>query len=181
MSSTNRLQELQDLEKWYENNDDPWNYETTPDDKKRIDILLSEIPDKQYKRVLDIGCGNGFVTKKLPGQFILGTDISEGAIRAAKKIETDNLKFEKASLFGLDKQLEGQFDLIVITGVLYPQYIGNAHVTVYETIDRLLAKGGILVSVHIDEWYKAQFPYLKLNEIFYPYRDYNHRLEIYVK
>lgn len=179
------LQPLDDLEKWYSKKD-PWNYETSPDDIKRRDILLSEIPQRLYKNVLDIGCGHGFVTRKLPGQNITGVDISKKAIQQAKKIKKDDnqrVGYITGSIYDLEKIFgdKKQFDLIIITGVLYPQYIGNSLTLIYMIINKLLASGGILVSVHIDEWYSAAFPYFLIKEQFYPYRHYNHRLEVYKK
>ena len=174
------LQPIEELEEWHKK-DDPWGYYNNPEDTKRIDILLSEIPRKNYKNVLDIGCGQGFVTRVLPWTKITGVDISQEAIKKAKAFETEKLKFVHASLFSLNKIFDKQFDLILITGVLYTQYIGNSLNLCYRIVDKLLDDSGILVSVHIDEWYKARFAYLLLKDYFYDYREYTHRLEVYVK
>lgn len=174
------IQKIKDLEDWH-NKKDPWDYENNKHDFKRKQILLSEIPDIQYKNVLDIGCGQGFITKDLPGVNVFGVDISNKAIEYAKEQECDNLKFFQGSIFEVDKYFDFDFDLIIITGVLYEQYIGKSNTLIYNIIDKLLAKRGVLVSVHINEWYYSQFPYLKIKQIYYPYREYNHTLEIYSK
>ena len=174
------IQPLDDLEKWHSSLD-PWGYETNPEDSKRKDILLSELPQKNYGNVLDIGCGHGFVTRDLPGKRVLGVDISHEAIKKAQAFKSERITFLQSSIFDLNRNVNEQFDLIVITGVLYPQYIANAHNLVYLIIEKLLMDSGILVSVHIDEWYKARFPYLLLKDYFYDYREYTHRLEVYVK
>ncbi len=174
------IQDIKAIEQWYQN-DDPWGYESHPDDAKRVKILLSELPNDRYKRVLDIGCGHGFVTRALPGDEVLGIDISEKAIAQAKSLETERLHFIPCSLFDVGNLPGPPFDLIVITGVLYAQYIGRSLPHVYRIIDRMLANNGLLVCVHIDEWYRARFPYLLMHKTFYPYREYTHRLEIYVK
>lgn len=174
------LQPLEELEKWHAA-DDPWGYETNPDDQKRKDVLLSEIPRKDYRRVLDIGCGQGFVTRDLPGKEVLGIDISREAIKKARAFKTKRIKFLCSSLFDLNRTLHEQYDLVIITGVLYPQYIGNSLNLAYSIIDKLLADNGILVSVHIDAWYTARFPYLRLNDYYYAYREHTHRLEVYEK
>lgn len=174
------LQSLDDLEQWH-SIEDPWKYESTPDDAIRKSILLSELPRQSFHRVLDIGCGQGYVTRDLPGEEITGIDISAQAIRHAQQCADERIRFIQGSIFDLDSRLEGEFDLIVVTGVLYPQYIGHALGIAYRQIIKLLADSGFLVSVHIDEWYEARFPLLRLREYFYPYREYTHRLEIYVK
>lgn len=179
------LQSERELDAWH-GSPDPWGYETHPDDTLRKQILLEEIPDRQYPRVLDIGCGQGFITRDLPGASVIGIDVSAEAIshaqeRIKESPRATQLSFIQASLFDLRSKLDDRFDLIVITGVLYPQYIGDALNLVYHVIDEILRPGGVLVSVHIDDWYRARFPYLMLKEHFYAYREYNHRLEVYVK
>ncbi len=178
------IQTKNDLDQWY-NTDDPWNYETTLDDIKRRDILLNTLPDKKYHSVLDIGCGHGYVTRELPGENILGIDLSEKAIKQVKKLsikKRKKIQYQVADFFDLPRILSGKkFDLIVITGVLYPQYIGKSFTLSYLIIDELLAKNGVLASVHINEWYSAQFPYLKLEQKYYDYREFTHDLQIYVK
>jgi 2-polyprenyl-3-methyl-5-hydroxy-6-metoxy-1,4-benzoquinol methylase len=175
------IQTKKDLDEWH-SDADPWKYEDTADDDKRKEVLLSEIPIRKYKCVLDIGCGQGFITRELPGEKVIGIDISSAAITKAKKYESDRINFVQGSLFELHKKFDHNcFDLIIITGVLYEQYIGNASILIYLIIDKLLKKDGILMSVHIDEWYQSRFPYLMLLEYFYNYREYTHRLEVYVK
>src|SRR5690554_2658712 len=103
------VQSSQDLEKWHRKKD-PWDYENSPDDRKRKNILLSEIPQRKFAKVLDIGCGQGFITKDLPGENIIGMDISKEAIKYAKKKERKNLKFIEGSLFDANKILNEKFD-----------------------------------------------------------------------
>lgn len=178
------LQPLQELEQWYDKYD-PWDYETDFEDQKRKDILLAELPQKDYQNVLDIGAGHGFVTRDLPGKNIIGLDISKKAVEYgnadAKKMNKKHLKYVVGDLFNIDKVVTTQFDLILITGVLYPQYIGKSNTLVYHKIDQILAQDGILVTVHIDDWYTSRFPYLQLQDYYYSYRNFTHKLEVYTK
>lgn len=175
------VQDAGELDSWY-HTADPWGYETNPHDQLRKMMLLSELPARNYSRVLDVGCGQGFVTRDLPGDQVVGIDISGQAIWHAKNMnKKENIHYRQGSIFELETPELGTFDLIVITGVLYPQYVGNALGVIYQKIDSLLAENGILVSVHIDTWYKARFPLLKFQELFYDYREYTHRLELYQK
>lgn len=166
--------------------EDPWHYETTVDDKERRARLLSAIPERLYRRTLEIGCGNGFVTVHLPGQEVVGCDLSEAAIdwagkRIAERPDSERFTFFSHSIFDLTPEEQGTFDLIVITGVLYPQYIGSSWSLVNDIIDRLLEPGGILATCHIYEWCRHRIPFLRIDQAYYPYREYTHRLEVYLK
>lgn len=174
------IQPLNKLEKWFSKKD-PWGYETSQEDIKRKNILLSEIPERKYENVLDIGCGHGFITRELPGEKVTGIDISKKAIQQAKKNENRRLIFQCVTLFDLPQSLNSQYDLIIITGVLYPQYIGKSLNLVYSIISDILVDSGILITVHIDTWYTGRFPFLLMQEYLYDYHEYVHRLEVYIK
>lgn len=174
------LQDKEDLERWHAV-EDPWGYQKHGDDALRVQRVLAELPARSFDRVLDIGCGQGFLTTRLPGAQVTGIDISENAIRHAKALESERIQFKIGSIFELSPEVLGTFDLVVITGVLYPQYIGQANTLIYKIVDRLLAPNATLVSVHIDDWYSSRFPYLLTKTLIYPYREYMHRLEIYSK
>jgi 2-polyprenyl-3-methyl-5-hydroxy-6-metoxy-1,4-benzoquinol methylase len=173
------LQKIDDLEQWNDN-EDPWGYNNNFHDDLRKITLLDQIPKRDYENVLDIGCGQGFITNNLPGKNVYGVDISETAIKFARKSNT-KVDYSVGSIFEIDKLVEIKFDLIIITGVLYPQYIGNSSSLIYLLIDKILRPNGILISVHINEWYSSQFPYLKINQLYYDYREFTHNLEIYSK
>ena len=179
------IQNSEDLDEFYEN-PDPWGYRTNSDDERRRMELFSALPRRGYKRCLDIGCGDGFVTLGLPGEGVVGVDISEKAIHwarqnAATLPDAGRFRFEQLSLFELDAHKLGRFDLIVITGLLYEQYIGKGKSVVRCILDDLLEEGGILVSCHIRDWLPPRFPYALLDMTLYPYREYTHQLEVYKK
>ena len=49
----------------YGEESDPFGYENDPEDQKRLAILLGLIPEERISRVLDLGCGNGFITSNI--------------------------------------------------------------------------------------------------------------------
>ena len=175
------IQTAKELDTYYVS-PDPWGYYQNKHDAARKSILLEAIKAYAFGRALDIGCGNGFLTESFPATEIIGIDISSEAIVEAKsRSRNKHISYVAASLFELPNLDLGAFDCVLITGVLYEQYIGNAHPLVYKIVDGLLAEGGILVSVHIDDWYFARFPYSLTNKRTYRYRSYRHLLEIYRK
>ncbi|MHC5718487.1 MAG: glycosyltransferase, partial [Nostoc sp.] len=147
-----------------------WQDETMPEDKIYKELLLSEIPENNYKNVLHIGCGNGFMTKDLAGEKVLGVDILSNGINQAKAYENNRLKFIQSSILELEHKSQEKYDLILITGVLYSQYIGKLHNLIYSLLDKLIIDDGILICCHVDEWYKARFPYLMLDYSLFEYR-----------
>jgi 2-polyprenyl-3-methyl-5-hydroxy-6-metoxy-1,4-benzoquinol methylase len=163
---------------------DPWGYENSPDDLRRRGELLGLISGLRPRRTLDIGCGDGFITFALPGAQVIGVDISENAIGLAQSIQQNRLDsarflFIPSSIFDFSELFPAHsFDLIVITGVLYDQYIGNAKSVVRTLIDRLLVPSGILVCCHIEDWYRPFFCYTTIDQVRYPYRNYTHLLEV---
>jgi SAM-dependent methyltransferase len=177
------LQSKDELEKTYATKD-PWAYENNPDDLRRRAELLALLPRSRPQRTLDIGCGDGFVTFALPGAQVVGIDLSENAIGLANSAlqsrdDKERFLFHSASIFDLANTFPANaFDLIVITGVLYPQYIGAAKSVVRLLIDHLLLPGGTLVCCHIAEWYQPFFWYTRIDQMVYPYRNYTHVLEV---
>lgn len=174
------IQSKDELDDWY-SEADPWGYYNNPHDAMRKARILSAIPQLEYENVLDIGCGNGFLTNDLPGKQITGLEISEKAVQWAKEHAAPNVRYLCGSLFDIPDLNLPPMDLVVITGVLYPQYIGESHRLVYILIDRILKPGGILLCSHIYEWYKLRFPYLTVSREYFAYREFTQVLEVYCK
>ena len=90
---------------------DPWNYESTSDDAYRKQVLLSVMHDfGPFDRALDIGCGEGFVTKDIPANTIHGIEISD---LAASRLPANVQRVLSP---------EGKYDLVITTGTLYKEY-----------------------------------------------------------
>ena len=171
-----------DLDKFF-SSADPWGYQNHPDDRRRVQHILSALSNLSFSRVLDIGCGGGHLTLKLPPGDIIGTDISPAAIEwATQKARTmgrNDVSFKVCNVFDLADFEPSSFDLIIVTGVLYRQYIGHAFIEASEQIMRLLKPGGHLIQAHIEAWFSHAFPMARVSKTTYPYRDYIHLLEVY--
>lgn len=101
------MQSKIELERWYQKTD-PWGYTTHADDRRRKEKILSHL--HTYDRALDIGAGEGFITKDLPAKFIHAIEISD---EAAQRFP---LNIKRVS------EPQGMYDLIIATGVFYDQY-----------------------------------------------------------
>jgi SAM-dependent methyltransferase len=121
--------------------------------QRKYDSLLSMLPQRPYRRALDIGCGLGSMTRKLApfAEHILGTDVSGAAIGQAAKLSTEhsNIVYSQEDMLAETRQ-QSAFDLIVLADTLY--YIDPLTDTRLKTIvDNVAAKltpGGLLLLVN---------------------------------
>ena len=77
------MQSKDEIEKEYQT-PDPWGFQTHPDDAARKQIILNALTlgankPMRFKRALDIGAGEGWITKDLPADEIFGFEISDTA------------------------------------------------------------------------------------------------------
>ena len=101
------IQTKEELDVWYKQ-PDPWSYETTYDDSIRKKNILSLL--NVYDTALDIGCGEGFITRDLPANKIFGIEISDVA---AERFPNNVTRIYEPI---------GKYDLVMTTGTLYQQY-----------------------------------------------------------
>lgn len=93
-------------------------------------------------RILDAGCGTGFMLKELENVGLsFGVDISEAALRYCKKRNVRRIA--QASVSGLPFYNE-TFDIIILADVLYHRLVLDDELAIRE-IHRLLKKNGILI------------------------------------
>lgn len=158
------MQSKEELERFYENYD-PWGYETNMDDIERKQKIISILGATTYRRVLDIGCGHGFVTKSIKGESIEGIEWSDNAA----KYLPDNIKRVH--------QPHGKYDLILATGIMYPQY---AHDIFYKWIIEHSTHDILIAGIKdwlIDYDYKSEI----VDRIQFQYREYTQQVTLYRK
>ena len=125
-------QSKSEIETWY-TKPDPWGYQNLEDDAKRKAIILKEVGELKPSSILDIGCGEGYITRDMQADMVVGVDVSSNAINRAKKSVGDRQDINFTSESFIEEwfyQKFEPFDLIVITGVLYSQYTTGREPTV---------------------------------------------------
>lgn len=121
--------------------------------QRKYTSLLSMLPRRPYRNVLDIGCGLGAFTRKLApfAEHVLGTDISAEAIAQARKLSVGfaNVTYCQRDMLDSSQQ-ESAFDLIIVADILY--YIDlqtpNGMKAIARAISSKLAPGALVLLVN---------------------------------
>lgn len=152
------------LERWYRKKD-PWGYQTNPEDIMRKKVILGALKHLgiHFETALDIGCGEGWITKDLPADRIYGYDVSETALSRLPK-----------NVIPL-KELTGKkkYDLVVATDVLCKQ---NTYKWIMKDI--LKSARHIILICGIRRWERNVLTN-PIYEFDFTYRDYIEHLAIY--
>lgn len=116
--------------------------------------LLQIIEEKNYKKVLEAGCGTGHWIKKIPNlDFATGFDLSKGMLKKYPKPDSVSFVCTNADVLPLKNE---QFDFIYCVNAIhhftYPyQFIQNAYSKLKP--GGMLAIFGTNPSEPIDNWY----------------------------
>jgi len=157
------MQSKQELEDWY-SEPDRWGYFQNHFDGIRLKQILKLLNwgKKRYARAIDIGCGEGFITKHLPADEIHGLDLSDNA-----------LKRLPPSVHAVTAPV-GKYDLVISTGTLYKQYDHEAiYKLIMECASEYILVGGI------EDWLIDYNFKSKVQMTTFPYRDYTQKLTLY--
>jgi 2-polyprenyl-3-methyl-5-hydroxy-6-metoxy-1,4-benzoquinol methylase len=94
--------------------DDHWNHNT------HYHRLIPRLTPPPYRRVLDVGCGEGLLTRRLAplAEHVTGIDLSAPMVERARALaDADNLTYRSGDL--LTTELDGPFDLVTAFAVLH--------------------------------------------------------------
>jgi SAM-dependent methyltransferase len=133
----------------YRAHPDPWRFETSRYENRKYDATVAALDRRRYRRVLEIGCSIGVLTRRLASraEAVVALDISDSAIATARTRAADlpHVQFLAADFLRAD--LTAAFDMIVFSEVLY--YLTPADLTLAarRTAD-LLEPGGEVMLVH---------------------------------
>ena len=107
--------------------------------------IMDYFPNNQDIKVLDLGCGTGFLLKSLIKKYknVYGVDVSPDML---KKIKIKDKRLKKLAVGDAEniKFPDNFFDVIVYRGVLH--HLENPELALNEA-HRVLKKGGIIVAL----------------------------------
>jgi predicted TPR repeat methyltransferase len=138
---------------------DPWDFESSPYERDRCVQLLKMLEGRRYARVLEIGCGAGYLTRLLSpsADQLIALDISQTAVERARTLSAGQtgVDFRVANIMDYKPQVEGPWDLIVFSdtmcylGWLYP-FFDVAYLAV-QLFDATRQGGHLILSNSIDQ------------------------------
>ncbi|WP_375331732.1 class I SAM-dependent methyltransferase [Candidatus Tisiphia endosymbiont of Temnostethus pusillus] len=138
--------------------------------------VISKVKFKGTEHILDIGCGDGKITKilaeRVPYGKVLGIDISESMIKLAHQLQTENLHF---SISNSERLLtKEKFDLIFSFFCI--QWVENKQQAFYEISNHLGERGKVYLIMtnrnpHLLAGRKNIFNSIKWNVFYKDYKD----------
>lgn len=130
---------------------DVWGYSGSPEHLARADSIVAALPAGRFRRVLEVGCAQGFLTERLAplAESLLACDFSPEAAASARGRLADAPHVEvrvadiRAGFPGAD------FDLCLFSDVLYYLSPRETDLVLAEAAQRI-APGGFVVIA--SEW-----------------------------
>lgn len=133
------------------NRSDVWGYLNSQPHQERSDRILSAFAGRRPQRLLELGCAEGFLTRRLAGlaEEIVACDLSEMAVQRAQAYCSDlsNVRFLATDV--RDRLPEGSFDECLASDVLY--YLSTSEIEVLGGRLRQLMPGSARL-VLANEW-----------------------------
>jgi 2-polyprenyl-3-methyl-5-hydroxy-6-metoxy-1,4-benzoquinol methylase len=119
--------------------------------------LLEVLKDKPKSTIIDLGCGNGWLTNLLIdlGYNAYGTDASPTGIAFAKEKHPDRFALQDLSKNALPAELEGiPFDLILSTEVIEHLYSPKKYIEFCKTLLSRNGGGTVVLSTPYHGYWK---------------------------
>jgi cyclopropane fatty-acyl-phospholipid synthase-like methyltransferase len=128
---------------------DPWNFGASPYERGKYALTLNAMPKARYQSALEVGCSIGVLTQSLAARCdaVVAIDAAQSPLVEAKRRCADlpNVRFEH--MFVPDEWPDGQFDLILLSEVVY--YLNREDVSrLADRVTCSLPRGGSVILVH---------------------------------
>jgi hypothetical protein len=169
------LQPLKEIDDSYKTSD-PWGYQKSPEDARRkakiIEAAQSCFEESlPPRRTLDIGAGEGWITKDLPGRELFAFECSDNA---AARLPSNVKRV-------LDPVGAGEkFDLVVATGIMYGHYDIRKFLDIIQNCASNMIVTSNIASWEAQDWW-AGLDLMKIAEETFPYNEHLQKLRIFKK
>jgi len=137
------------FEALYRDQGDPWAFETSPYERAKYDHTLASLPRPTFDSVLEVGCANGVLTRRLAERCrqLTAVDVSETALAAARLRCADlpHVTLENRRLPADGPA--GPYDLVLLSEVIY-YWDGNDLARAAAYLADIVPPGGSVLLVH---------------------------------
>lgn len=134
----------------------------------KADRILAKLDLAKGKKVLEIGCGYGYITRRAASQYgveVTGVTPSEEQSQRARKLANEqnlNVKILKADY----REVQGQFDAIYSIGMF--EHVGEKHwLTYFRKLASMLNDKGMLL-IHCETQKRPQKMDTFIDEFIFP-------------
>lgn len=112
---------LDHLARIYAQGDDPWNHRTSPYEAAKYAATLDAIGPGPFGHALEIGCGNGTLSRRLAPRCrrLTAMDVTPAAVQAARRHLADLPHAAVVAGMAPRDLPDGSFDLVLLSEVLY--------------------------------------------------------------
>jgi SAM-dependent methyltransferase len=117
-------------------------------DMSQIEKLLALLNLNEHSRLLDLGCGNGYITEYIQDRtdsYVTGVDLSPAAIESAisrTKTKSEKLKFQTGDMMNLQYRPKS-FDSIILIDTHY--FIDDFEALIDRLIELIVPNGQICI------------------------------------
>ena len=137
------------FDKLYQQNEDPWDFETSAYERDKYAATLAALPNERYQNAFEIGCSIGVLTQQLASRCdrLLAVDGSEKPLQQARQRLHNQPHVQLAQMRIPNTFPDDTFDLILVSEVAY-YWSWDDLAKAQQHILRALRPGGHLLLVH---------------------------------
>jgi SAM-dependent methyltransferase len=142
-----RSRSAEHFKRLYHNNPDPWNFKTSTYEQQKYEATLAALGARRFEMALEVGCSIGILTRRLAARCdqLIGLDFVPEAVAMAHA-RCAPLPGVSIQQMQIPQQWpEGQFDLILLSEVLYFFDEDDLRETCEHTLRSLLPGGLVLL------------------------------------
>ena len=133
----------------YARDPDPWRFATSDYERDKYAATLAALGGRPIARGFEVGCSIGILTRQLAArcETLLAVDVAEAALIQAKENCADlaNVSLRKMTIPAEWPDEPGQFDLIMLSEVLYFLAPDDIKLTALRTMKSLAPGGAVLM------------------------------------